>query len=120
MDGGGGVESYQSSGVGAVNAKDSDGGLHLGGGGEGPDGRGAQGQNPLGGGGADGAEGLAREHGGRGEGGLEELVWGGVFEVVMFGWVDDEVVPRRQFWMFLPYGQTRSQASTTDYLSFFC
>lgn len=46
----------------------------------------------------------------------ERLGTGGSIEVVMFGLVDDEVVPRRQFWMLLPYELTRFKASISYYL----
>jgi hypothetical protein len=81
--------TYQSAGVGSVNAKDSNRGLGLSGGSVGPRGHGLEGEGALGRDGPDGADGLAGEHDcrrdalgprgkDRGGGGLMELR----------GWID--------------------------------
>lgn len=62
-----GDHAYQGSGIGAVEAKESLGGLHVGAGsrGKGPRRHRSHGEGRLGGSSPDGAESLSREHGGR-------------------------------------------------------
>lgn len=114
------LKPYQSSSIGTIQTKDSNGRLNIGvgSGGERPRGHGTHGGDAHGGSSPDGAEGLTREHGDRGRerfGGLVGLKGrsGGLKVVVMGSRV------RRwrfvgNFGLLLPYGRTRGEAPTFD------